>query len=457
MTYILLVDFGSTYTKLTAVDLKKRDIIATASYYSTVLDDIKVGYTKALESLIQKTGSLTYDKKLACSSAKGGLKMAAIGLVPELTVEAAKRTCMGAGAKVDMVFAYQLTQSDIEQIAQGDIDIILLAGGTDGGNQKMVRHNISMIAKAGLHIPVIYAGNQALVDEVKAQFKGNVEYYIVPNIMGKLNKLNMTEAKETINDIFLRHIIKANGIKGIEALIDKVIYPTPEAVLKASLLLSKGINEDGLGDLMVVDVGGATTDVYSMSDGMPSRMDVIVRGLEEPFDKRTVEGDLGLRYSSKGILNHLTKQDKKALLDQNIDIEHEVMLRTNEPTYISTDKKAVYVDGVIAKKCIETSVKRHVGQLEPYYTLEGNVFYQVGKDLSRTPIIIGTGGPIIYSPHKKEILSEALGIKQDLMDLRPKEASLYIDKDYILQAMGLLTTIDAQAALDIMKKRIVKL
>lgn len=458
MRYVLLVDFGSTYTKLTAVDLKQRDIIATSSYYSTVFEDIKIGYLKALDSLEQQIGKLDYDIKLACSSAKGGLKMAAIGLVPELTVEAAKRTCMGAGAKVEKVFSFELTKSNINAIKNGDIDIILLAGGTDGGNQRMVRHNIKMIAEAKLNIPIIYAGNQSLIDDVKTLFDAaNLEYYIVPNIMGKLNKLNMHEAKATINDIFLRQIIKAKGIKDIETLIDRVIYPTPEAVIKASLLLSKGVLEDGLGDLMVVDVGGATTDVYSMSEGIPSRLDVIMRGLEEPFDKRTVEGDLGLRFSSKGILNHINEKTLDALKAKDIDMVNEVAIRTNNPTFQATTDKDLYIDSLIAKVCVETSVLRHVGRLEPYYTLEGNVFYQTGKDLSKTPIIIGTGGPIIYNPHQKDILSKAMGLKHDLMDLRPKQAQLYIDKDYILQAMGLLLTIDKKVALEIMKKRVVKL
>ncbi|MFA5766286.1 MAG: glutamate mutase L, partial [Bacilli bacterium] len=126
MELYLLVDFGSTYTKLTAVDLEKADIIATSRSFTTVATDIHDGYHQALQHLYQKIGSeVTFSKIVACSSAAGGLKMAAIGLVEELTVEAAKRVCLGAGAKVDLVFSHYLNTKEAERIKNEKIDIIL--------------------------------------------------------------------------------------------------------------------------------------------------------------------------------------------------------------------------------------------------------------------------------------------------------------------------------------------
>ena len=123
-----------------------------------------------------------------------------------------------------------------------------------------------------------------------------------------------------IREIFLGNIIEAKGIKKIESTIDKVILPTPEAVLDAALLLSKGyMHEYGLGELIVVDIGGATTDLYSMSSPSAKRSDVVLKGLEEPYAKRTVEGDLGMRYSAVGIAQSLTEEEKELIFHKNAE------------------------------------------------------------------------------------------------------------------------------------------
>ena len=160
MSRYLMIDFGSTFTKLVAVDTEKEDIIATASSFTTVATDITIGYEKALAALYEKIGEeIKFDKIVSCSSAAGGLKMCAIGLVPELTVEAAKRVCLGAGAKVDLVLSNHINKREIQEIIDKNIDIILLAGGTDGGNSECVLYNAKMLGEAGIKIPVIYAGN----------------------------------------------------------------------------------------------------------------------------------------------------------------------------------------------------------------------------------------------------------------------------------------------------------
>ena len=115
-----MIDFGSTFTKLTAVDTEKEDIIATASHFTTVDTDITIGYNKALSALKEKLNDNNpkFEKIIGCSSAAGGLKMAAIGLIEELTVEAAKRVCLGAGAKVELAFSHHLTNADVDKIIE---------------------------------------------------------------------------------------------------------------------------------------------------------------------------------------------------------------------------------------------------------------------------------------------------------------------------------------------------
>lgn len=117
MSRYLMIDFGSTFTKLTAVDTETEDVLATASHFTTVDTDITIGYENALAELYKKLGGkITFDKIIGCSSAAGGLKMCAVGLVEELTLEAAKRVCLGAGAKVDLAFSHHLTNRNIDEI-----------------------------------------------------------------------------------------------------------------------------------------------------------------------------------------------------------------------------------------------------------------------------------------------------------------------------------------------------
>src|SRR6056297_1183931 len=185
MSKYLLVDFGSTFTKLCAVDLETEKIMGTSSHYTTVLEDISIGYNKALNLLYDKIGKkIEFDQVIACSSAAGGLKMAAIGLVEELTVEAAKRVCLGAGAKVDLVFSHHLTKNEVKKIIEEDIDIILLSGGSDGGNTENVIYNANLLGEMGVKVPIIYAGNKSAEDDIIDIFdQYQLDYHICENVM----------------------------------------------------------------------------------------------------------------------------------------------------------------------------------------------------------------------------------------------------------------------------------
>lgn len=458
MSRYLMIDFGSTFTKLTAVDTDKEDIIATASHFTTVATDITIGYENALKSLFEKTGGpIKFDRIIACSSAAGGLKMAAIGLVDELTVEAAKRVCLGAGAKVDLAFSHHLTKKNIQDIIDKKIDIILLSGGTDGGNSECVLHNENMLAQSHVEAPIVYAGNKDCQDEImEIADKAGLHEYVCENVMPKLNVLNIPSAREKIREIFLKNIIEAKGIKKIEKEIDKVIFPTPEAVLKASELLSKGyMHESGLGELVLVDIGGATTDMYSMCSASAKRSDVIIKGLEEPYAKRTVEGDLGMRYSALGVLNSLTKEEIRTInLDENVDLEKELTYRHEHVDNIPRNEHELHIDRIMGQICVDKAMERHVGKMEELYTPMGMVYNQYGKDLSKIRYVIGTGGVLVRNADPYQILKKVEYTMKKPMELRPDCPEYLLDADYILAAMGLLSEIDPLLALRIMKKHL---
>ena len=160
MKPILLIDFGSTYTKLTAVDVEGEQVLGTAQSYTTIETDIGEGLAKGLALLEAKTGKLSYAETYACSSAAGGLRMVTSGLVPELTGEAAKLASLGAGAKVVGIYAFQLTEDDVEDILAQKPDIFLLVGGTDGGNTECILHNAKMLAACKPNFPIVVAGNR---------------------------------------------------------------------------------------------------------------------------------------------------------------------------------------------------------------------------------------------------------------------------------------------------------
>lgn len=456
-TYLFL-DFGSTFTKLTLVDIEKEEIVATAKSYTTVSTDVTEGYKKALELLNQKVNE-PYEvvKKLACSSAAGGLKMVSIGLVPDLTAEAAKRAALGAGARVTANYSYKLNSNEFEEIKRLRPDIILLAGGTDGGNSETIIHNAKGLKEHNVDLPIVVAGNKAARDEIEEIFKGSVEYYFTENVMPKINEINVDPAREKIREIFMKNITKARGMANVEDEISSVAMPTPQSVLKAAEALAKGSNdEEGIGDLIVVDVGGATTDIHSLGYGDPTKPGVFTVGLEEPYAKRTVEGDLGMRYSAMSVYEASGNRMIRRYLDSaKYDVEEEYMKRYTNTSFVSETPEDIAFDEAIAKICVDLSVKRHAGVVEPVYSPLGVVYSQKGKDLSDVKTIIGTGGVIVNSEKFSEILKAAQFRPDDLNSLKPRHPKLYIDKSYILSSMGLLTMIDVNMAIRMMKKYII--
>ncbi|KGK89319.1 MutL protein [Clostridium sp. HMP27] len=457
----LLLDFGSTYTKLTAVDIENEEILATAKDITTVESDIMIGFNKAYDSLMSQLEGkeVNFIEKLACSSAAGGLKMIAIGLVPELTAEAAKRAALGAGARVLNVYSYDLTSREMEEIKNSNLDIILLAGGTNGGNKECIIHNAKMIAEHGIKLPVVVAGNKVASDEIAEIFdKAGILYRITENVMPKLNVLNVEPAREEIRQIFMKRIVEAKGMKSAEGFINGILMPTPAAVLKAARVLAEGTDkEDGLGDIVVVDIGGATTDIHSISDGEPTKPGVTLRGLQEPFAKRTVEGDLGMRYSAVSLWEAAgTRKVQKYLCDDSVDVEASCRHRAANIRMVPQTEEEIKFDEAMGKVATDLAMERHVGYIESMYTPMGVVYSQIGKDLLRTKYMIGTGGVLVHSKNAAGILKAGAFDMADPTHLKPENPDFYLDKTYILSAMGLLAEKEPDIAIRIMKKYLVK-
>ncbi|NDV59661.1 methylaspartate mutase accessory protein GlmL [Bacteroides sp. 519] len=447
---ILTVDFGSTYTKLTLIDTAEAAIIGTANAFTTINTDIIHGFNTAVAQLTQKIGAFTYEKLLCCSSAGGGLKMVALGLVPELTAQAARLAASSAGAKVIRTYSFEISRREQEEIYAINPDIILLCGGTDGGNKEVIIANAQRLCEVERDFTVIVAGNKSASHDIKEIFEASgKDYMITDNVMPTFNKLNIEPARKSICDVFIRKIIDAKGLSEIQQMASVPIIPTPLAVMDACELLSKGTDKTlGIGDFMAIDLGGATTDVYSMADGLPHMSNMLVKGLPEPFSKRTVEGDLGMRYSLHSLIEEARVEDAHQLAWAEKCIAN--------PDTIATCAEEQHMDEAFAHSAVQIAVERHCGYMESSYTPLGEVFTLTGKDLTHLIYIIGIGGAIINSSNPADILKGALHNPLKPHLLKPHQAEYLLDSRYIFASMGLLSRIEPELALHLMKKEIVQ-
>jgi uncharacterized protein (TIGR01319 family) len=448
--HALLIDFGSTYTKLRAVDVSRQRIVGSGQGPSTVTSDVTIGMQQALENLAGRMGTLPhFSVRLASSSAAGGLRMVTIGLVRELTAEAARQAALGAGAKMVGHFFGKLTRSDLARIVEIAPDIILLAGGTDNGNEDVILFNASGLAASAIACPIIVAGNRAVADRVSDDLtRAGKPFTLAGNVMPEFGMLDVEPARTAIRSIFMDRIVHAKGIDRASAYFDAVMMPTPAAVLEGAKLLSQGTAyQKGMGDLIVVDVGGATTDIHSICDGAPDSANTVVMGLPEPFAKRTVEGDLGMRHNARTIVEVAGKDaiSKSAGLGgDQVDGLLELIEADVERLPLSENEHAF--DASLAQSAVSIAMRRHAGTRETVFGPHGPVLVQRGKDLSRVGTVIGTGGPLAHGADAGSILSVIRASASDLGCLLPVHPEFYLDKDYLLYAAGLLAQVDKQAA-----------
>lgn len=467
MALTLLIDFGSTYTKITAVDLEKGEVVGRSQEPSTVATDMTIGFQRAYDKLLRQVGTseLKIEKKLACSSAAGGLRMVAIGLIPRLTVEAAKQAALSSGAKVVGVYSYELTSGEQQQIEELSPDIILLAGGTNGGNRDVILHNARCLASSKLACPIVVAGNKTVAEEIESILRASEKYVRrADNVMPEVGELNVESSRSVIREIFISRIVQGKGLDKAQNMTGGILMPTPMAVLKGATLLAEGTAEEsGLGDLIVIDVGGATTDVDSICEGRPLQPGVILKSLPEAYAKRTVEGDLGIRYNAPLLLELAGKKrvtesmiTHDEALAQRIDLERAVKYLAEHIDAIPQTEDDLLIDTALACTAAAIATERHCGTIEAVHTPASTVYVQRGKDLTDVKYIIGTGGIFAYGQGARQILEAVKYDKKNPFSLRPKAPELLIDKLYVLYAGGLLSEVAPAKALRIMKSSLKK-
>ena len=463
MEAALLIDIGSTFTKACVIDLLEEEILATAYTPSTTTTDVSVGIDKAIHMVNTVVGSkVDYQIRLASSSAAGGLQIVVVGLVPDLTVKAGKLSAYGAGAKVIGTYSYKLTKYEKIEIEKLKPDIILFVGGTDGGNEEILLWNVNIISQLKIDVPIIFGGNKAVAEEVKAiLLKNGKTIFLAENVLSQLGKLNTSSVKDLIRKIFISRIILSKGIEKANSYIDGDIIPTPLAVFDAIKLLSNGTYQvEGMGELMAIDIGGATTDIYSSATGNPTIDGTILKDLPLPYHMRTVEGDLGLRISAistikEASINHVIKNNKI----KNIDLYPIVEKLSNNTAMKPKTAIDKIVDLEIANYAIQIALNRHVGRVKTHFTPVGKMNIQYGKDLTKIKTIICTGGIFCNSSNNEliEMLNRSISNKHAPLSLKPKQPKYYIDNHYILYGMGQLSKKCPDIALRILKRKITQI
>jgi uncharacterized protein (TIGR01319 family) len=452
----LLTDFGSTFTKVSAVDLAGAALVGLAQAPTSLDGEILNGYDEAARSALREvSGNTDVVLELAASSAGGGLRMVAVGLVASMTTSAAKVAALNAGARLIGTLSGELTDEHASCLASLAPEIVLFAGGTDGGQRTRVLRNAEALTGSVARSHVVVACNSDISEDVRKIFYRNARSAtVVPNVMPHVGVTCFDEAREAVAQIFIRDVIAGKQLSRSPRFRKLVRMATPDAVLRAaSLHASSQLLTSGDGAL-VTDVGGATTDVYSVLRRNPAsafgtkRTEVVGSS-----DLRTVEGDLGLRSSAPGTL----------LADRNW-LERKVapygwlvqacMRRTAQPQSVFASGRERDLDEHLAVSCMFRALERHCGDRSVRLDAGGgSALVERGRNLSGCRVLIAGGGVLRVTQGAEELVRRALGRVPDSA-LAPRRCQVILDRRCVLAAAGLLTILDPQLAANLLRREL---
>ncbi len=435
----LVAEIGSTTTIVNAFDLgPKARFLGRGVARTSVETDVREGLGQAIEDLRLSLGEkiLAYDRMVASSSAAGGLRMTVHGLVREMTVKAARQAALNAGANIHLVTAGPLERSDLETIKTIKPNIIVIAGGTDHGEKDIPFENLLKVKDFG--IPVIYAGNIANHERIMALNDPGIT--IVKNVYPRVDDFNIMPLREAIYKTFETHIVHAKGMAHVFEMVDQIIIPTPGAVMDATMLFDE--IESGV---VTLDVGGATTDVHSVCDARPEYA-LYLEG--EPRAKRTVEGDLGVYVNRLEVL----KKSKPEVLARVLEMpDDDILDLARKEPFIPKSEQGLKLIQLLTQTCVHEALDRHTGDLRRVFTTNGIKVIPEGRDLSMVKNILLTGGALLYHPDPEELIN-AYVRKQTTKLIFDETAVIRRDKDYIMAAIGVLSHVNREAAITLLRE-----
>lgn len=419
---ILTIEVGSTITKVNGFNLAEgggfEHVAQGFAPTSVAQGDVGLGVQQATADLESRFGAPVGNPEIFVnSSAAGGLRMTVHGLTYSMTARAAREASLGAGAIVKMVTAGALDDFELEEISAIHPNIILLAGGVDFGEKATVLRNAEKLASLKLTVPVVYAGNVALRKPIHHLFhEAGIELLLADNVFPDVDVLNIEPLRHLIHEVFSRHIIHAPGMAKFAELTHWGILPTPGAVLRGTELFA-----EVMGDCLVFDVGGATTDVHSVTDGSSEFASKLVE--PEPRAKRTVEGDLGVYVNARNIMDMAGDEAWEA--------------RMSDLQAMPATEREKELTRWLCARAVEVGARRHAGVVTDLYTPTGKKKIVKGKDLTAVKWVVATGGALTRIEGGADCLRAiCTGAGKHL--LPSKDARILIDRNYLFSALGTL-------------------
>jgi hypothetical protein len=422
VTLVACADVGSTFTKVSVVDVDTGELCGAAAHRTTVDTDVLDG----LDAAVAAAGGTGYPR-LVCSSAGGGLRLAVVGYESLVTAKAGTRVGLSAGARVVHVAAGPLDGTGVAALRAARPDVVLLVGGTDGGDAAVLVHNGQRLARSRLRVPVVLAGNVDAREEVARLLADRrVPVVATDNVLPRIGALRPEPARAAIREVFTRHVIGGKGLSRGTRFARMVRAATPDAVLAGVELLADLAG----GDLAVLDVGGATTDVYSVraDDGAAPRevAGTLWRG-------RTVEGDLGVRWSAPGVVRAAAAERLLAPGEQDA-LGPAAEDRAADPGLVADPATDLRLAGLAAV----LGLRRHARD---------------GADLRDIRLLVGSGGVLRHAGGATDVLRAALSDHEGGWAL-PRAAAVVVDTDYVLAPAGLLADSHPAAAAALLRSRL---
>jgi uncharacterized protein (TIGR01319 family) len=474
MKAILATDCGSTTTKAILIEKKNDEyrLIVRGEAPTTVeapFEDVTKGALNAIreveeladrqilegEKIISpRTGEKKgVDLYISTSSAGGGLQMMVAGVVKTMTAESAARAALGAGAIVMETIASndgRLTHEKIELIRRLRPDMILLSGGIDGGTVKHVVELAEIIGAAdpkprfgmGYNLPVIYAGNKDARDAIKKNLEEKTDLSIVDNLRPVLERENLEPSRNEIHDLFMEHVMAhAPGYKKLMSWTDVPIMPTPGAVG----LLIKTIAEKEKIQVVGVDIGGATTDVFSV--------------FQDIFN-RTVSANLGMSYSISNVLAEAGVDNIMRWVPFKVDskdLRNKIKNKMIRPTTIPQTLKGLQLEQAIAREALRLAFLQHKSMAVGLKGVQqertiSDAFSQAATggslvDMMNCSLLVGSGGALSHAPRRNQA---ALMLIDGFL---PEGVTrLAVDSIFMMPQLGVLSTVNDTAATEVFDK-----